>query len=54
MFNQCLHDHGVVMTLVYHPANRFWTFQGIETALFLGVAAILLAITAWWVLRRIA
>jgi len=53
-FNQCLHDHGLVNTLVYHPASRFWAFQGIETALFLGVSAVLLAITAWWVLRRIA
>jgi hypothetical protein len=53
-FNQCLHDHGVLNTLVYHPASRFWTFQAIETALFLGVSALLLGVTAWWVLRRIA
>jgi hypothetical protein len=53
-FNRCLHDHGVVYTLVYHPASRFWTFQAIETALFLGLAAALLALTVWWVVRRIA
>ncbi|HEY7037190.1 MAG TPA: hypothetical protein VH482_38065 [Thermomicrobiales bacterium] len=53
-FNRCLHDHSIVNTLVYHPASRFWTFQGFETALFLGVSAILLAVTVWWVLRRIA
>jgi hypothetical protein len=52
-FNRCLHDNGYMNVLLYHPADRFWTFQGIETALFLGVSAILLGITAWWVLRRI-
>jgi hypothetical protein len=54
LFNQCLHDHGIVNTIVYHPATRFWTFQGFETALFLGLAAALLALTVWWVVRRIA
>jgi hypothetical protein len=54
LFNGCLRDHGLVNTMVYHPADRFWVFQGIETALFLGVAAGLLALTFWWVTRRIA
>ena len=40
-------------SVVYHPASRFWLFQGIETALFLGLAAALLAVTVWWVTRRI-
>jgi hypothetical protein len=53
-FNRCLHDHGVLNAIVYHPADRFWTIQAIETALFLGAAAGLLALTAWWVMRRIA
>jgi hypothetical protein len=52
--NRCLHDNRLVNVLVYHPASRFWTFQAIETAVFLGVSAVLLAVTAWWVLRRIA
>lgn len=42
------------MTLVYHPADRFWLFQAIETALFLGLAAGLLGFTFWWVTRRMA
>ena len=49
----CLHDHGIRYALLYHPADRFWTFQAIETALFLGVAAVLLGITFWWVTRRV-
>lgn len=52
--NACLHDHGISMSLVYQPAHRFWLFQGIETAIFLGLAAVLLALTVWWVQRRIA
>lgn len=40
--------------ITYQPGSRFWVFQGIEGAIFLGLAAILLAITACWVLRRIA
>jgi hypothetical protein len=53
LFNQCLHDQGVVVSMVYHPASRFWTFQAIETAIFLGVAAALFGLTFWWVTRRI-
>jgi hypothetical protein len=49
----CLHDHGIRYALLYHPADRFWTFQAIETGLFLGLSALLLAATVWWVMRRI-
>ncbi len=51
--DQCLHDNGFVHTILYHPADRFWTFQAIETALFLGVASALLGVTYWWVTRRV-
>jgi hypothetical protein len=37
---------------VYQPASRFWLFQGIETALFGGVALALLAFAAWWIHER--
>jgi hypothetical protein len=36
---------------VWQPDSRFWEFQGIEFALFTGVAALLLAFAAWRVLR---
>jgi hypothetical protein len=49
----CLRDQGIMHTLVYQPADRFWVFQAIEAALFLGVAAALLALTFWWVTRRV-
>jgi hypothetical protein len=51
---QCFIDHNFYMTTVYQPANRFWIFQGIEMAIFLGLATILLGFTFYWVTRRIA
>jgi hypothetical protein len=39
---------------VYHPASRFWLFQGYETALFGGVAVALIAFAAWWIHERTA
>ena len=38
--------------LTYQPADRYWTFQGIETGIFLVLAAALIAVTALTLLRR--
>lgn len=38
--------------LTYQPANRFWTFQTIETALFVALALVLAGVCAWWVRHR--
>ncbi|HVA91885.1 MAG TPA: hypothetical protein VNL71_18820 [Chloroflexota bacterium] len=38
----------------YQPADRYWVFQGIESTLFVGMAAGLLVLAAWWIRRRIA
>lgn len=51
---QCFHTlsgkyHEVV---TYQPANRFWTFQTIETALFVVLALALAGVSAWWVRHR--
>ena len=50
--NACLHSQGYLNAIVYQPAHRFWLFQGVESALFLGLAAGLLAVTIYWVQRR--
>jgi hypothetical protein len=50
----CLQQHGIVNVVTYQPGDRFWQFQGIETAIFLGLAAGLLALTVWWVRERVA
>jgi hypothetical protein len=52
-FSQCVHAHGWLGYIVYQPADRFWLFQGIESASFVGLTALLLALTIWWVRRRI-
>ena len=41
--------HGFV---TYQPAGRYWTFQGIETGIFVVLAAALIAVTAVTLLRR--
>jgi hypothetical protein len=38
---------------VYIPASRFWELQGIETAMFGGVALALIALAAWWTHERV-
>lgn len=47
-----LHDHGIQGWISYQPADRFWAFQRIEAALFLALAAILLALVVSRVKRR--
>ena len=41
----CLTAHGYQGYGTYQPASRFWAFQGIETGIFVILAAILLAVT---------
>ena len=38
--------------IAYQPASRYWAFQGIETGIFIVLAAILLTVTAVVLLRR--
>ncbi len=43
----CMTAHGYRQYLAYQPASRFWAFQGIETGIFMVLAAALLAVTYW-------
>ena len=52
--NSCLQQHGIVNVVTYQPGDRFWLFQGIETAIFVALAAALIGLTIWWVQRRIS
>jgi hypothetical protein len=47
----CLAAHGYRAYLTYQPASRFWAFQGIETGIFVVLAAALIGVT-FWVLKR--
>ena len=38
---------------VYQPADRFWTFQVVEMAIFLGLAIVLIALSVWWLRHRV-
>jgi hypothetical protein len=48
----CLAAHGYRLFINYQPASRYWAFQGIETGIFVLLAAALIAVTAIVVLRR--
>ena len=37
----------------YQPANRFWTFQALETGIFLGLSLLLAGFCFWWIRRRL-
>jgi hypothetical protein len=44
--------HGYRGFVTYQPGSRYWPFQGIETGIFVVLAAALIALTAFVVLRR--
>jgi hypothetical protein len=51
-FPSCLSSHGFHWLVTYQPAARYWRFQGIEAAIFVGLAAALLALAFVFVTRR--
>jgi hypothetical protein len=50
---QCVRDEGYRgYYLAYQPASRFWTFQWIETSIYLAISILALGLTVWWVRKR--
>jgi hypothetical protein len=49
---ECARNAPAFIHAVYEPASRFWAMQGVETAVFGGVALLLLAFAAWWTHER--
>jgi hypothetical protein len=49
----CVHKFGIHLVTTYQPGSRFWAFQGIESALYVALAAALLLVAAWVVRRRL-
>ena len=49
----CVASHsclaGYHQTMTYQPPSRYWPFQWDETALFAGVAVILIVFCFWWI-----
>ena len=52
-FSAYLHERGVQQWVEFQPAERFWTFQLVETSIFAGLAAALLALVVWRIKRRL-
>jgi hypothetical protein len=50
----CLQQLGIHTVTTYQPDSRFWAFQGIETAIYLALAALLIGAAAWVVRRKLA
>jgi hypothetical protein len=53
-FLQCARDHQLQQWTVYQPSSRYWTFQAIETALYVALALALLGLSGWWVRHRLS
>lgn len=52
--DRCVRAHGFLNVDVFQPASRYWLFQGIEAAIFVGLTLALLALAVWWVRERVA
>jgi hypothetical protein len=48
----CMHANGWRGFATYQPASRYWPFQGIETGIYLLLAAMLITVTLFIVRRR--
>jgi hypothetical protein len=49
---RCLASHGWHQQITFQPSSRFWSFQGIEAAIFVVLAMVLVAFAYRMVLRR--
>lgn len=46
---QFVHAHGWLSIVIWQPEARSSLAQGIESAMFIGQAALLLGLAEWWV-----
>lgn len=50
----CSVDNGYRFLDTYQPLSRFWTFQLIESGIFVVLSLVVSALAVWWILRRTA
>ncbi|MFF8958197.1 ABC transporter permease subunit [Streptomyces sp. NPDC014894] len=50
----CLAGHDLHVDVRYHPVDRYWTFQWLETAIYLALAGLLTAFAGWRIRRRVS
>ena len=48
----CLAQQGLQVPLDYQPASRYWTFQWLETGIFLAMSGLLSGFCFWWIKGR--
>ncbi len=55
-FSQCAARVGAKFheLVTYQPGSRYWAFQWYETAIFVGAAIVLVALSFWWIRRRLS
>ncbi|HEX3839857.1 MAG TPA: hypothetical protein VHU85_03590 [Acidimicrobiales bacterium] len=51
-FQECAHKLGIREILHYQPAGRYWALQWYETAIFVGLALMLVGFSFWWIRGR--
>ena len=51
--DRCVRAHHFLNTDVFQPASRYWFFQGIESAIYTGLALALLALTVYWLHKKL-
>jgi hypothetical protein len=52
--SDCFTKNDLHAQVAYQPADRYWTFQWLETAIFLALAGMLTGFCTWWLRRRLA
>jgi ABC-type transport system involved in multi-copper enzyme maturation permease subunit len=50
----CLAEHDLHVDVLYHPNSRYWTFQWLETVVYLALSGILTAFGLWRIRRRVS
>ncbi|MFE5243411.1 MULTISPECIES: ABC transporter permease [unclassified Streptomyces] len=50
---ECFAKSDLHVEVAHHPADRYWTFQWIETGVFLALAGLLTGFCTWWLRRRL-
>jgi len=51
---RCIDSFHLQQVITYQPASRYWPLQWAGTAIFVGGAVAAIAVSLWWVRRRIA
>jgi hypothetical protein len=49
----CINSFHLRQVMAYQPASRYWTFQWMESGIFVALALGLAVCTIWWVRRRL-